>query len=116
MGHIPNHRSRILRGIYQCDSGNSSDTVISGKAFHECFSGTYVYKTLFLERFYLFFRAFYTGFSGVVSNFIGSIHSAGMAEKGKRIQPPDPEHLRKNRIIKIKEKDLSLSVAGLVKV
>ena len=39
-----------------------------------------------------------------------------MTEKGKRIQPPDPEHLCENRIIKIKEKDLSSSVAGLVKV
>ena len=46
----------------------------------------------------------------------GSVHSAGMAEKGNRLQPPDPEHLHENRIIKIKEKDLSLSVAGLVKV
>lgn len=97
MGNIPDHRGRILRGIYQCDSGNSSDTVISGQAFHECFSGTYVYKTLFLERFYLFFRAFYTGFSGIVSNFTGSVHSAGMAEKGNRIQPPDPVYLRESR-------------------
>ena len=50
------------------------------------------------------------------AGFTGSVHSAGMAEKGNRLQPPDPEHLHENRIIKIKEKDLSLSVAGLVKV
>ena len=116
MGNIPDHRGCILCGIYKCDSGNSSDIVISGKAFHECFSGTYVYKTLFLERLYLFFRALYTGFSGVVSNFTGSVHSAGMAEKGNRLQPPDTEHLHHKRKIKIKEKDLPSSVAGLVKV
>ena len=87
--------------------------LIPRKTFHEYISDTYIYKKIFFCVCEWIFSDQYTDAS---AGFTGSVHSAGMAEKGNRLQPPDPEHLHENRIIKIKEKDLSLSVAGLVKV
>ena len=90
-----------------------TDFIVPRKTFHEYISDTYIYKKIFFCVCEWIFSDQYTDAS---AGFTGSVHSAGMAEKGNRLQPPDPEHLHENRIIKIKEKDLSLSVAGLVKV
>ena len=49
LGDFSDYCDRILQRVYHSDPGNPPGTVIPWKTFHEYFSDTYIYKTLFLE-------------------------------------------------------------------
>ena len=89
-------------------SGSHSDRFFSGNILrpedHEAEAGSQSSTGPVSYTHLIFFCVcewiFSDQYTDASAGFTGSVHSAGMAEKGNRLQPPDPEHLHENRIIK----------------